>query len=138
MAALLRFPTLRTPAIATLRLAAITFVASLTLACTHGTGRASVQAASSVEATPQGGHPRLVVMLVIDQLREPYLERFGPAFTGGLRRLLDQGRFYTRATHDHSATETAVGHASLATGVYPMRHGIVGNEWSERTDRGWA
>lgn len=138
MANLLRFPTLRTPAIATLRLAAIVLVASLTLACAHGTGRASAPGASSVEATPPGGHPRLVVMLVIDQLREPYLERFGPAFTGGLRRLLDQGRFYTRATHDHSATETAVGHASLATGVYPMRHGIVGNEWSERTDKGWA
>jgi predicted AlkP superfamily pyrophosphatase or phosphodiesterase len=81
--------------------------------------------------------PRLVVMLVVDQFREPYLERYGDLFTGGFRRLIDQGRTYVRATHDHAITETAVGHASLATGVYPMRHGIVANEWSERTPAGW-
>jgi hypothetical protein len=78
----------------------------------------------------------LAVILVVDQFREPYLERYGDLFTGGFRRLLDQGRLYTRATHDHAVTETAVGHATLATGVYPMRHGIVANEWSERTPKG--
>jgi predicted AlkP superfamily pyrophosphatase or phosphodiesterase len=91
-------------------------------------------------ARPQAAaahRPRLVVMLVVDQLRPSDLERYGDLFTGGLRRLLDQGRVYTRATHDHAITETAVGHASLATGVYPMRHGIVANEWSERTASGW-
>ena len=75
-------------------------------------------------------------MVVVDQLREPYLERYGDLFTGGFRRLLDQGRLYTRATHDHAVTETAVGHATLATGVYPMRHGIVANEWQVRTPKG--
>jgi len=71
-------------------------------------------------------------MVVVDQFREPFFDRFGDLFTGGLRRLLDQGRLYTNATHDHAVTETAVGHASLSTGVHPMRHGIVANEWSER------
>ena len=75
-------------------------------------------------------------MMVVDQFREPYLERYGDLFTGGFRRLLDQGRLYTRATHDHAVTETAVGHATLATGVHPMRHGIVANEWQVRTPRG--
>lgn len=75
-------------------------------------------------------------MIVIDQFREPYLERYGDLFTGGFRRLLDRGRLYTRATHDHAVTETAVGHATLATGAYPMHHGIVANEWSERTAKG--
>ena len=82
--------------------------------------------------------PRLVVMIVVDQFREPYLERYGDLFTGGFRRLLDQGRFYTRATHDHAITETAVGHATLSTGVYPMHHGIVANDWGERTKKGWV
>jgi len=84
-----------------------------------------------------GRRPALVVMVVVDQFREPYLERYGDLFTGGFRRLLDQGRFYTNATHDHALTETAVGHATLSTGVYPMQHGIVANEWDERTRAGW-
>jgi len=71
-------------------------------------------------------------MVVVDQFREPYLERYGDLFTGGFRRLLDQGRHYTNASHDHAVTETAVGHATLSTGTYPMHHGIVANEWSER------
>jgi arylsulfatase A-like enzyme len=84
----------------------------------------------------RGSRPRLAVMIVVDQFREPYLERYGPLFTGGFRRLLDQGRLYTRATHDHAVTETAVGHATLSTGAYPMHHGIVANEWTERTPKG--
>jgi predicted AlkP superfamily pyrophosphatase or phosphodiesterase len=96
-------------------------------------GTATTPAVSSAES---GARPRLVVMIVVDQFREPYLERYGESFTGGLRRLLDQGRLYTRATHDHAVTETAVGHATLSTGSYPMHHGIVANEWTERTSAG--
>jgi predicted AlkP superfamily pyrophosphatase or phosphodiesterase len=103
---------------------------------------ACASAPPPVSATSEGGAgaqgPTLVVMVVVDQLREPYLEHYGDQFTGGFRRLLDQGRFYTRATHDHAVTETAVGHATLSTGVYPMHHGIVANEWEERTRGGWV
>src|SRR5215210_1305452 len=102
-------------------------------------GSACAAASSGNPATPAAAgsaRPRLGVILVVDQFREPYLERYGDLFTGGFRRLLDQGRLYTRAAHDHAVTETAVGHATLSTGVYPMRHGIVANEWSERTTKG--
>ena len=104
---------------------------------------ACASAPPPVSSTAEGGAdasrgPTLVVMVVVDQFREPYLERYGDLFTGGFRRLLDQGRFYTSATHDHALTETAVGHATLSTGVYPMRHGIVANEWAERTRAGWV
>jgi hypothetical protein len=77
-------------------------------------------------------------MIVVDQFREPYLERYGDLFTGGFRRLLDRGRVYVNASHDHAITETAVGHATLSTGVYPMHHGIVANDWAERTKKGWV
>ena len=77
-------------------------------------------------------------MVVVDQLRPAYFDRYGDLFTGGFRRLLDQGRVYVNASHDHAVTETAVGHASLVTGVYPMRHGIVANEWGEHTPAGWV
>jgi predicted AlkP superfamily pyrophosphatase or phosphodiesterase len=77
-------------------------------------------------------------MIVVDQFREPYLDRYGDLFTGGFRRLLDHGRTYVKASHDHAITETAVGHATLSTGVYPMHHGIVANDWGERTKTGWV
>ena len=95
-------------------------------------------APAAVAASSSAERPRLVVMLVVDQLRPAYFDRYGDLFTGGLRRLLDQGRVYARATHDHAVTETAAGHATLATGVHPMHHGIVANEWAERTPAGWV
>jgi len=68
---------------------------------------------------------------VIDQLRADLLTGYDHLFTGGLRRLLDDGYQFTNATHDHSMTTTGPGHTTLSTGVHPSRHGIVGNDWSE-------
>ena len=77
------------------------------------------------------GKPKLVVLLVVDQLRGDLLDRYSSVFTGGFRRLLDQGLVYTNAVHAHSGTETASGHATIATGVYPSRAGIPANAWRE-------
>jgi hypothetical protein len=77
----------------------------------------------------------LVVLLVIDQLPQFLLDRYDTLFVGGFRRLLDEGRVYSRAYHGHARTSTAPGHASLSAGVHPHRHGIVGNSWRE-PDRG--
>ena len=115
---------------------AATFAAMLALTACASAPPAVPNAAEMGAGT--GPQPTLAVMVVVDQFREPYLERYGDLFTGGLRRLLDQGRFYTNATHDHALTETAVGHATLSTGVYPMRHWIVANDWTERTRAGWV
>jgi len=81
--------------------------------------------------------PRLVVTLVVDQLRPDLLERYDYAFSGGLRRLLDEGFSFTQASHAHARTSTAPGHATIATGVFPSRHAVVANAWAERTDAGW-
>ena len=78
-----------------------------------------------------GGHqerPTLVVYVAVDQLRGDMLERYASLFTGGIRRLHDEGYRYLSATHDHAKTATAAGHATLSTGVFPSRSGIVGNE----------
>jgi predicted AlkP superfamily pyrophosphatase or phosphodiesterase len=75
-----------------------------------------------------------VVVVGLDQLRGDLLERYDPLFTGGFRRLHDGGVRFVNATHDHSGTETAVGHVTLATGVYPSRHGIVANDWYVRRE----
>lgn len=82
-------------------------------------------------AVPEGA-PRLVLLIAVDQMRADYLERFGPLLTGGLARLLGEGVVFTDAHHFHAATETAPGHATLATGAFPKRHGIIGNGWFDR------
>lgn len=84
------------------------------------------------------GRPSLVILVVVDQLRADLLDRYGNLFTGGFRRLRDQGYSYVNASHAHAATETAVGHASLSTGVHPNRHGIIGNSWYEQSGGNWV
>ena len=77
-------------------------------------------------------------MIVVDQLGENLLERYDSLYTGGFHRLLADGHVFRRASHDHFATKTAVGHATLSTGAYPSRHGIIANEWQEEADGGWV
>ena len=59
-------------------------------------------------------------------------------FTGGFRRLHDDGFRFLSATHDHAKTATAAGHTALSTGTFPSRNGIVANDWMERTPQGWT
>jgi hypothetical protein len=73
----------------------------------------------------------------VDQLDGEMLDRYDVVLEGGLRRFRDRGYRFTRATHAHAMTETAPGHATLATGVFPSRHGIVANNWRQRTGFEW-
>ena len=56
-------------------------------------------------------HPRLLVVISVDQMRADYLERFKGEFRGGFSVLLKNGAVFTRARHTHVPTETAPGHA---------------------------
>ncbi len=96
----------------------------------------AVSAPPSVSAQ-DAARPRLVVTIVVDQLREDVLERYESTFTGGFRRLLDEGYRFTQASHAHARTSTAPGHATLATGVFPSRHAIVANSWAQRRGFRW-
>lgn len=86
---------------------------------------------------PSGDNPSLLVLVSVDQLRADLLAEYGDLFTGGLRRLLDQSASWPNTTHDHAETSTAPGHTTLATAVYPSRHGITGNSWFEEVDAQW-
>jgi len=77
----------------------------------------------------EGEAPTLVVMVSVDQLRGDIWERYDTLFTGGIRRLHDQGFRFSNATHGHARTTTAAGHATLGTGTHPRTHGIVSNDW---------
>ena len=77
--------------------------------------------------------PRLVLQITIDGLRGDLLNRYGDRFgAGGFQYFLDNGVVYTDAHYAHANTETIVGHATLATGAHPSRHGMVGNVWYDR------
>lgn len=77
--------------------------------------------------------PRLVVGIVIDQLRYDYLLRFADLFgEGGFKRLLDQGAVFANAHYLHTPTYTACGHATFMSGATPALNGIIGNEWFDR------
>ncbi len=71
--------------------------------------------------------PRLIVLMVIDQLGAASLEKFDPLLRGGLRRMLDQGAVYTAAAFRHAMTLTSPGHAAIGTGLHPSSNGITAN-----------
>jgi predicted AlkP superfamily pyrophosphatase or phosphodiesterase len=71
----------------------------------------------------------LLLLISVDQMRADYLERFDTQFSGGLRRLLDEGAVFTGARHGHAITATAPGHAAMLSGLDPRDHGIVDNTW---------
>ena len=75
------------------------------------------------------GAPRLILLVVIDQLRYDYLTRFEDLYTGGFRTLLERGALFTEARYRHGMNVTAVGHATIVTGRHPSHHGVVGNSW---------
>ena len=76
---------------------------------------------------------RLVLLIVVDQFRYDYLERFQDLFVAnGLKRLMRDGASWTGANYDHMPTYTAPGHATLMTGAWPAETGIVGNDWPDR------
>ncbi len=76
--------------------------------------------------------PKLVIIIVIDQLRNDYLDRFRPYFVeGGFKRVMSGARF-SNCRFDYVTTSTGPGHATLATGANPNIHGIVDNDWYDR------
>ncbi len=80
--------------------------------------------------------PRLVVLVVIDQLTTEHLDRYGPLLHGGLGQMMRAGAFYRQGRYAHANTETGPGHATVATGAWSDVHGIVGNQWVDHATGG--
>lgn len=87
---------------------------------------------AGASAQAPGARPRLVVLLVVDGLPQrqvtDYQDQLAP---DGLRRFLDRGAWFAQAHYGHAHTVTAAGHATLLTGAYPHRTGIIANEWTD-------
>src|SRR6202030_3353299 len=75
--------------------------------------------------------PKLVVVLVLDQFRGDYLERYRDDFktANGFNLFLKRGAYFTDCYYDYANTMTAPGHSSIGTGAYSNGHGIALNEW---------
>jgi predicted AlkP superfamily pyrophosphatase or phosphodiesterase len=81
--------------------------------------------------------PRLVVGLVVDQMRWDYLYRYYDRYAadGGFRRLINQGFSCENTFINYVPTVTGCGHACLYTGSVPALHGIAGNEWYDKYEK---
>ena len=78
--------------------------------------------------------PKLVVGLVIDQMRWDYLYRYQSKYTdGGFKRLLNTGFSLNNVMIPYIPTVTALGHTSVYTGSVPSIHGIAGNDWTDKS-----
>jgi predicted AlkP superfamily pyrophosphatase or phosphodiesterase len=84
--------------------------------------------------------PKLVVILVIDQFRGDYLDRYRDDLKtpNGFNLFLKRGAYFSTCYYDYANTKTAPGHATIGTGAYTDGHSIGSNEWwdlSRNTDR---
>jgi predicted AlkP superfamily pyrophosphatase or phosphodiesterase len=96
--------------------------------------------AAPVSADTYHAKPKLVVILVIDQFRGDYLDRYRDALKtpNGFNLFLKRGAYFSSCYFDYANTKTAPGHATIGTGAYTDGHGIGSNEWwdvSRNTDR---
>lgn len=80
----------------------------------------------------QPARPRLIVQIVVDQMRSDYIPRYSAQWSAGLRRLLAEGAHFVNAAYPFAGTVTCAGHASIGTGTVPSIHGMVRNEWWDR------
>jgi predicted AlkP superfamily pyrophosphatase or phosphodiesterase len=71
--------------------------------------------------------PKLVIILSVDQMRGDLLTEFSPVLSKGLHKIQNNSLQFSNTFHNHSCTNTAVGHASISTGCNPKKHGITGN-----------
>lgn len=86
--------------------------------------------ASTSSAVPR---PKLVIGIVVDQMRWDYLYRYSDRYgTGGFRRLLNEGFTCEDTYISHLPSYTAVGHTTIFTGSVPSIHGIAGNDWIDQ------
>ncbi len=95
---------------------------------------ALVFAQKSSPQTPD--KPKLIIGIVIDQMRYDYLYRYAEKYSkGGFKRLISQGFNNKNAQYPYVPTYTAPGHSCIFTGSIPAINGMVGNDWYSRTSK---
>src|SRR5260370_14562053 len=72
--------------------------------------------AAAPKALQAPARPKLVVLLVVDQMRGDYVDKFLGQWTGGLKRMVEEGAWFRDAAYPYAATETCVRHSTISTG----------------------
>ncbi|WP_242204897.1 alkaline phosphatase PafA [Aestuariivivens insulae] len=86
------------------------------------------------EKQAPSSRPKLVVGIVVDQMRYDYLTRFYNKYgDGGFKRMMNEGFNCKNNHYNYIPTYTGPGHASIYTGTTPKYHGIIGNNWYDKT-----
>lgn len=81
----------------------------------------------------QSPKPKLIVGIVVDQMRNDYIYRYWDRYgNGGFKRLISEGYHFKNAHYNYIPTYTGPGHCSIYTGATPRVHGIIGNDWYQR------
>ena len=75
---------------------------------------------------------KLVITIVVDQMRPDLLTRYETLYNGGLKWLINHGVFYSNAHHEHGYTATGPGHVAIGFGQYPGKIGVLGNSFYDR------
>jgi predicted AlkP superfamily pyrophosphatase or phosphodiesterase len=98
----------------------------------QGTKVAAETKRQAAKAEAALARPKLVVLIVVDQMRADYVDKFRGQWSGGLKRLVEEGAWFRTAAYPYAATETCVGHSTISTGAFPQSHGMVANAWWDR------
>lgn len=80
--------------------------------------------------------PKLIIGIVVDQMRNDYIYRYWNRFgNGGFKKLVTQGYYFKNAHFNYIPTYTGPGHSSIYTGTTPRTHGIIANEWFDKNTK---
>ena len=93
---------------------------------------AAVLLSGCASFAPAADKPALIVFMAIDGLPQRQVVDYRDQLAAdGLRRFLERGAWFADAHYAHANTQTAPGHATMLTGAYPHRSGIIANEWRD-------
>ncbi|MBI2722590.1 MAG: alkaline phosphatase family protein [Bacteroidetes bacterium] len=80
--------------------------------------------------------PKLVIGIVVDQMRNDFIYRYWNRFSdGGFRKLINEGYYFKNTHYNYIPTYTGPGHCSIYTGATPRAHGIIANEWYDKKNK---
>lgn len=90
---------------------------------------------SSSQTNLQATKPKLVVGIVVDQMRNDYIYRYWERYgNGGFKRLINEGYYFKNNHFNYIPTYTGPGHSSIYTGATPRANGIIANDWFVKTN----
>jgi predicted AlkP superfamily pyrophosphatase or phosphodiesterase len=120
--------TLATTFIDAMKVSVFAFLLVLLIGC------AAMRPAATTPTNSSFSRPKVIIGITVDQMRYDYIDKYWNDFSDkGFKRLLKEGFFARNLTYNYMPTYTGPGHASIFTGTTPCMHGIIQNDWYEKS-----